>query len=46
MRIHWTLLPIIVVGVAVGTLIALYIAAQVAQQQLNSSTTGALLNAL
>jgi purine-cytosine permease-like protein len=40
------LLPLIVIGVAVGTLIALYVAYQVAQKQISQSTSSnALLGA-
>jgi uncharacterized membrane protein YraQ (UPF0718 family) len=45
MKPHWIFLPLIIVGVAIGTLIALYVAAQVAQKQLQQSTSStALLN--
>jgi hypothetical protein len=37
MKLHWSLLPIIIVGVAIGTLIALYVAAQVAQAKLQQA---------
>lgn len=39
MKPHWSVLPIIIVGVAIGTLIALYVAALVAQKKLQQSTT-------
>lgn len=38
MKLHWTILPIIIIGVAVGTMIALYVAAQVAQKQIAATT--------
>ena len=47
MKLHWSILPIIIVGVAIGTLIALYISALVAKQQIQqSSQSSPLLAAL
>jgi hypothetical protein len=37
MKPNWIILPIIIVGVAIGTLIALYVAEVIAQQKLQDS---------
>lgn len=47
MKLHWTILPILVIGVALGTLIALAIAGEYAKSQLQSTTAAnPLLGAL
>lgn len=47
MRLHWSILPVIILGVFVGTLLALYVAAKVAQSQIQSATSSnPLLGAL
>ena len=39
MKLHWTILPIIIVGVAIGTLIALAIAGEYAKGQIQSASS-------